>query len=86
MPEHVATTGSTTLSLNDKDRTLYSFQVSDEVWDLLQQLDRGDSRSIGETIIKGLVLLKVADDAKREGKRLAIVDADYEVEREITGF
>jgi hypothetical protein len=40
----------------------------------------------GETILKALSLLKVAMDAKREGKRVAILDDRDDSEQEIVGF
>ena len=40
--------------------------------------------SKGDTILKALGLLKIAVDARQEGKRIGILDENLDVEQEIT--
>jgi len=40
----------------------------------------------GGAVLKGIGLLKIALEAKREGKRVAIIDDRDDSEQEITGF
>jgi hypothetical protein len=39
-----------------------------------------------DVLSKAFALYKVASDARREGKRIGILDDDFELDREIVGF
>jgi SOS-response transcriptional repressor LexA len=61
-------------------------EVPPEVVDLVLSLADQNGIEPGDVILKAVTLLKIVEDAQREGKGIAIVDADLNVEQEIRGF
>ena len=58
-------------------------RVSPELLDILHGLAADYRISTEGAVLLAIGLLKIARDARREGKRLAIVDADGEIDQEI---
>jgi hypothetical protein len=65
--------------------TRFELRATPEFESLLTRLADRIGGTPGEAILKGLVLLEVALDARDEGKRLLIVDDKDGSEEEITG-
>lgn len=61
-------------------------EVPSEAEDLVLSLAEQSGIEPGDVILKAVTLLKVVEDAQREGKGLAIVDANLNVEQEVRGF
>jgi hypothetical protein len=57
--------------------------VSPEMDDLIDNLADELRTSKGDAILTGIRLLKLAADARREGKRLAIIDDETETEQDV---
>lgn len=61
-------------------------EIPPEAVDLVLSLADQNGIEPADVILKAVMLLKVVEDAQREGKGIAIVDADLNVEQEIRGF
>jgi hypothetical protein len=66
----------------------YMMELSPELLELLNRLASrsGDSSSIQEVIQKAIALLDVATQAKDNGQKIAILDQDEKLVREIVGI
>ncbi len=60
--------------------------ISPELDAILDNMAEEVHGSKGDAILKALALFKIALDAKKEGKRIGILDDELNVEQEITGF
>jgi len=63
--------------------TKLSVRVSPELSVMLQEMARDYGTTKEGAILKAIGLLRLAYDARREGKRVAIVDGDGEIDQEI---
>ena len=61
-------------------------EVPPEAVDIILSLADQNGIEPTDVILKAVMLLKIVEDAQREGKGIAIVDADLNVEQEIRGF
>jgi len=61
-----------------------TLSISPELDDLLDNMADEMGVPKGEAILKAIGLLKIALDAKREGKGIGILDDELDVEQEIT--
>ena len=61
-------------------------ELSGEARQILSELMNQTSHGAEELFIRGLILYKASVDAVAEGKRVAILDEDGEIDQEITGF
>ncbi len=69
-----------------RDKVRLNLQVSADLNDMLERIadDTGSNRS--EVIRQALALMKVAHDAKVDGKRLGIVSDPSRLDTEIVGL
>ena len=63
-----------------------SMELSPEAAEMLWDLADAHGSDLGDVVAKALVLYKVATDAESEGKRLAVIDRESNVDFEITGI
>ena len=61
-------------------------EIPPEAVDLVLSLADQNGIDPADVILKAVTLLKIVEDAQREGKGIAIVDADLNVDQEIRGF
>lgn len=64
----------------------FDVELSDGAMRIVNDLLAPSGGSPSDLFLKALVLYKVAMDAKAEGNRLAVVNAEGEVEQDITGL
>ena len=60
--------------------------LSGETSDQIRDVARSQHSSVGEVMRKALQLLLVAEDARRGGKSLGVIDADKKLVAEIVDF
>jgi hypothetical protein len=77
--------GASSGALPERSVTL-RLTITPELDGILEDMSEDLGLSKGRTIIKALELLQVALDARKEGKGIAIVDDDLNVEQEILGL
>lgn len=66
--------------------TLLTITLWPELADMLDEMAEEMDLAKGETIVKALGLLKTALDARREGKKVILLDEASDEEIEVTGF
>ncbi|MEO6810093.1 MAG: DNA-binding protein [Isosphaeraceae bacterium] len=72
---------------DDQGRTYLLLSLTEEMNEQLEQLALKTSEGVKADVIrKALGLFKLAVDAKDEGKRVGIADADQELETEFVGL
>jgi len=72
--------------LSDSPSFAAPIEIPPEAVDLVLSLADQNGIEPADVILKAVTLLKIVEDAQREGKGIAIVDADLNVEQEIRGF
>ena len=72
--------------LSDSASFTTPVEVPPEAVDLVLSLAHQNGIEPADVILKAVTLLKIVENAQREGKGIAIVDADLNVEQEIRGF
>ncbi len=61
-------------------------EISSETRNLLARLAAESGGTEFDVIGKAVALYRIAMNARREGKRIGIIDADDDLDREIIGF
>lgn len=62
----------------------FTVSISPELEKTMAQLKKDlDKPSRAEVFRLGIALLKIAEDARKEGMKLVVADKDYEIRREI---
>ena len=68
------------------DSVAYSLRISRDLNSLLTELARETHSTKGDVLRRALVLMEVAVDAKRRGRKVGFAREDQELEQEITGL
>jgi hypothetical protein len=64
----------------------YSLDVSPDLNATLDKLANSIGGTKGDVLLKAIVLLDLAVDAKRQGKKFGVAEKDQPLAAEITGF
>jgi predicted transcriptional regulator len=68
------------------EKVKLNVEVSPELYETIDRLAKDGHESKGDILRKGIAFMKVALEAKRQGKKLGIAASDQPLETEFTGI
>lgn len=75
-----------TTNAMEKNKVRLSLDISPEMNELIAQLAERTGSTKSEVLRKAIVLMEVAVDAKRQGKKFGIAEKDQQLATEIVGI
>ena len=72
--------------LNERSKIRLNLDISPETNSLLEDLAGKIGSTTSEVLSKAIVLMQVAVEAKRQGKKIGIAEQDQPLAREIVGL
>lgn len=70
----------------DNEKVRLNFDVSPNVNEILEKISREAGVTKAESLRKAIALLMVVSEGRQEGKKLALVDANNEIDTLIVGI
>lgn len=72
--------------MKKKDTIRMSLEVSPETYAIIQQLEEATHKTKSDILRGGIVLMKVAVDARKSGKKFGIAEQDQQLSTEFVGI